>query len=49
MSYSRMMMRVYRVGLMILDHQLEQIEPDEEGVVHERNSNIDRIARFKVW
>jgi hypothetical protein len=42
-------MQVYRVRLMVLDLKLEQIKPDEEGFGHERNSNMDRIARFNVW
>jgi hypothetical protein len=49
MTHSRMMTQVCRVGLMILDHKLERIKPDEEGVAHERNSNMDHIERFKVW
>jgi hypothetical protein len=33
---------------MILDQKFRTDQPGEEGVVHKRDSNIDRIARFKV-
>jgi hypothetical protein len=43
------MMQFCRIGLTILDQELEQIKPDKEGVVHARNSIMDHIAGFKVW